>query len=564
MSELENTPYQENVVNPKINPLNEFLGGVQREKGGTKKEFDPYTRDREKKSRSLGEALSNLEEASEEPERVRRGSGDPMGDLVIDGLYLGPNQRYFMGASTEPPMVITTRITPDKVHYYLFPFRKEQILKKEIASDLFKTGCKTWLRDPKSRKDEELRASIKNVTTGNPGEKVSLDDYQFSNVQVKYIGPKDGDLEPWKELEASFDVRVDSVLTNKQIYNLRLNNRELENFRVKLQKSKPRNFKMTKIISEEREYMIESAGAPKLKMVRNKVHPSQKDAWGSLLNDNQSLGYAAEDFIAGQPVRWDNQSWFVVDFAPSGEEMTAILITTDYDEVAQFVPIKDLKPHTPQEFGPDDDEVPDPEKIEVTDITRDPTDKQKEKPTGFCGKKAEGLPVDKTPKEKELTLPVSDEDGQTQDQKALKEETLPVGKVKQLITCIENDPVLGGDDGRFKNIVNNLLKKKKRGIYESKLAVKAFETLVDMGARKCTKNPKNADSIFPRSIRLKAAEVLKERFEQNYEMGNLKEMQSTDEIVDDHIKSLIESTEEQVTEAVEKEAVPFTEREIEE
>jgi len=561
MPEFENTPYQENKTKKAIEPLSDFLGGVQRDRGGVKKEFEPYVKNEGRKTPALSNTLINLQEARGDD--VAPPAANNQGD-VVDGVYVGPNQRYFMGASSEPPMIITTKVTPDKVHYYLFPYRKEQILKKEIAADLFKTGSKVWLRDPKSRKDEELRTSIKSVLSGTPGEKVSLDDYQFSNVQIKYIGPKDGDLEPWKELEAQFEVRVDSVLTNKQVYNLRLNNRELEAFRLKLQKSKPRSFKMTKIISEEREYMLEGkgSGVPKLKLVRHKVHPAEKGEWGEILNNNRANSYAAEDWIAGQPVLWDGQPWFVVDFAPSGEEMTSILITTDFDEVAQFVPLKELKAHTPQEMGPDDDEIPEPEKIKVTDINKDPEDKKQKKPKGYCGKEVEGVAVDETPKERELSLPESGEDGETQEQKALKEDIQPVGKVKQLITCIDNDPVLGGKEGRFKVIVNNLLRKQKEGIYEPKLAAKAFETLADMGARKCVTGSSNPDAVFPRSIRLKTADALRERFEQELQMGNLKEMQSTDEIIDSHIKNLIESTEQQVTEAVEKEAVPFTEREV--
>lgn len=563
MSEINNSSYQDKVVSKKIEPLSDFLNTVQVRRGGVKQVFDPYVRDRENKTASLNSLLTNLQEARSDD--VMPSGGKDLGD-VIEGLYLGPNQRYFMGASSEPPMVITTKVTDEKVHYYLFPYRKEQVLKKDIAADLFLTGSKNWLRDPKSRKDPDLRNSIKSVVNGNPGEKISLDDYQFSNVQVKYTGPKEGDLEPWKDLESMFDVRVDSVLTNKQVYNLRLNNRELDSFNTDIRKKKPRVFKIVKIISEEREYMIEAAaqGAPKLKMVRHKVDPKQKREWGELLNMNQANKFAAEDFIAGQTVYYDKATWFIVDFAPSGEDMTAILLGTDFDEVAQFVPLQDLKAYTPAEMGPDDDEIPDPERVRPEDAVRPPDMDQKDKPKNWAGGQAEGLPVDKKPKDKELKFPESNKDGKTQEQKALKEEVVPTGKVRQLIQCIDRDPVLGGKEGRFKVIVDNLLRKRKEGVYEPNLATKAFETLADMGARKCVKNPKLADASFPRSIRLKAAEALRERFEQEVQLGNLKEMKSTDSVIDEHIKNLIESTEDVVKEAVEKEAVPFTEREVEE
>jgi len=561
MAELENTPYQEKVVKKSIEPLSDFLGGVSRSKG-VKQKFDPYTRDREKKAHSLTDALSNLQEARGDEAKPLRNNDV---DNNVDGLYLAPSQRYFMGASTEPPMVIVTKVTDDKVHYYLFPYRKEQVLKKEIAADLFRTGNKTWLRDPKSRKDPELRDSIKAVLNGNPGEKVSLDDYQFSSVQVKYVGPSDGDLEPWKELEANYDVRVDSVLTNKQIYNLRLNNRELDQFSQDVRKSKHKNFKITKIIREEREYMIEAAKNPKLKVERRKTHPGEQDTWGELMNQNRALNYGADDFVAGEPVVWDDKKWFVVDFVPSGEEMTGVLLAIDYDEVASFVPLKDLKKHTPEEMGPDDDDIPEAEKINPEDVVRDPNEKKKEKPTNWDGGQAEGLPVDKEPKEKKLDLPKSDEKGETQEQKVVKQEEttpLPVGRVKQLLNVIDNDPVLGAEDGRFKTIVENLLRKRREGVYDSDLAAKAFEALTEMGARKGSKNP---DAEFPRSIRQKAAIALRDRFEAELEMGNIKEGENSREnLITEHIEKLIKETDEQVNEAVEKEAVPFTEKEIEE
>jgi len=579
MSELKNSSYQESVSKKVIEPLNDFLGGVQRSKG-FKKPFDPYFRTREIRTTSLSTSLRNIQEergddlfdgeggdddesgddTEKTPEQVASSGDSSEGGIdVVDGLYLGPNQRYFMGASTEPPMVITTKVTPEKVHYFLFPYRREQILKKEIAADLFKTGSQTWMKDPKSRRDEDLRSSIKAVLSGEPGEKVSLDDYQYSNIQVRYTGSKEGDLEPWKDLESSFDVKVDSVLTNKQIYNLRLNNKDLEKFTSDI-KSGEGDFKITKVIREEREYMIEAAKNPRLKVIEQAVAPSEKHAWGEIMNSNMSMNYAADNYQSGEAVSWKKQDWLIVDFVPSGEDMTVILLSPNFEKIAQFVPTKDLKKRDPLEMGPDDDQVP--------HESESKNKKKSEKPTGFCGKKVEGLPVDKTPKDKKLDFPKSGEDGVTQEQKALKqpkemkEEDIPVisGKVKQLINSINNDPTLGAKDGRFKVIVENLLRKQKEGVYDSKLAEKAFEALADMGAKKCSKNP---DAEFPKSVRQKTAAALRDQFENNVKLGNFKEDKSRETIVVEHIEKLISETQDMVNEAVEKEAVPFTEREKE-
>lgn len=549
MSDLENNAYQRNITEEKVKPLSDFLNGVRRKKG-FKKEFEPYSK-QDGHRYTLTSVLEHLQEEKMGVPVEKKGGG---GGDVIDGLYLGPNQRYFMGASSEPPMVVTTKVDDEKVYYYTAPFKKEQMLKKDIAADLFQTGSQTWLESDRSAHDEELKESISAVLNGEAGQEVSIDDYQYSNVQVKYTGPTEGDLAPWKELEDSFDVQVDNVLSNKQIYNLRMNNRELERFQDSIQ-DEDANFEIIKTMKEEREYMIEASNSKKLKVDRLEITPDEAASWLELLQTNKTQNFSAEDWAAGQPVIWDDNNWFIVDFVPSGEDMTAILLDTENKEVANFVPLKDLETYVPQNLDTDKDEKK--KKGKKKDEEELPASG---KEVEWKGGEAKVKGKEKKEPKKELELPKSDESGETQQQKPLREEVVPSGKIKQLIDCIQNDPTLGGKDGRLQVIVENLIRKFKQGKYDSNLATKAFETLVDRGARKCSKSP---EASFPRTIRQKTAEALRDQFENNVKMGHYEE-ETNEKIIQTHIQKLIEEADKSLEEAVKEEAIEFTEREKEE
>jgi hypothetical protein len=550
MSDLENNAYQRNFTEEKVQPLTDFLNGVRRKKG-FKVEFEPYSK-QDGHRYTLTSVLKHLQEdkVGVPVEKEDSGQGD-----VIDGLYLGANQRYFMGASSEPPMVVTSKVDDDKVYYFTFPFKKEQALKKDIAADLFQTGSQTWLESEKSSHDQDLKESISAVLNGEPGEEVSIDDYQYSTVQVKYNGPTEGDLAPWKELEDSFDVQVDNVLTNKQIYNLRMNNRELQRFEDAIQ-DEDSNFEIIKTMKEEREYMIEASNTKKLKTDRMEITQDEAAAWIELLQTNKTQNFSAEDWSAGEPVIWDDNNWFIVDFVPSGEDMTAILLDTENKEVANFVPLEKLEKYAPENFETKDkkDTKKTPKKDKKDD--KEEIGKEVEWKDGEAKVKGE----EKKEKKKELDFPESDPSGETQEQKPLKEEVIPSGKVKQLIDCIQNDPTLGGQDGRLQVIVENLIRKYKQGKYDSNLAVKAFETLVDRGARKCSKAP---DASFPRMVRQRTAEALKDQFENNVKMGHYEE-ETNEKIIQKHIQKLIEEADKSLEEAVKDEAKAFTEKEKEE
>jgi hypothetical protein len=581
MAELENNAYQDKVTKKEVEPLTHFLEGVQSRYGlgnqGKRDRFDPYTRNRNVKEHSLGEALNNIQmlredeeedelddigdvdvDADEAPDEAPDDVEAPEGEVppeaevtdadvdnevdpeegrivgddgaVVGDIFIGPGQRYFMGASTDPQMVIVSKVSEDYVWYNSFPFKKAEKIKKEIAADLFATGSQTWLKDPKSKTDDELRSSIESVLNGRPGERVSLDDYQFSSIQVKYTGENSGDLEPWKELETEYDVVVDSNLTNKQTYNLRMNNKELENFRAALQE-KPvaeRNFKIIRIVTEEREYMIEATRNPVPKAQVRELEEFEQDTVRAAALKNVASGYSAEGFSAGQRVEYDKRKWMVMDFVPFGEEMTLVLLSECGKYIAEFVKIKDVKPLH------DDD--------------------------------PDGKKVEETPKEKEVKFPESDlKTGETQEQKVIDEEVDPAKAAGVLVEFINKDPEL--NKNRFSPVIKNLQRKRRDGSYDSGLAAKAFRVLIDEGASKYFNDSEgnllgetfdNHRQMFPTDVREQVAEEFRDQFEANVQMGNVTEG------IDAKIAALVMEAEEMVKEDATVEGVAFTPGEINE
>ena len=558
MSELEDSGYQKSVASKHIEPLTEFLESVQC-KRGVRHQFEPYSGGYKNKETTLSEALIRIgEESPEETESSISGS---------DKFYLAPNQRYFLGASSEPQLIIVTRVSDSKVYYYSFPWKTDQSLRKDIAVDLMVKGCQTYLQNNKKSADQDLYNSISSVMNGRPGEKVSLEDFQFSRIQVRYGGPLKGDKDPWVELEKRFDVVVDSVLTNKQTYNIRMTNRKLQNFEKDLRKDKTKEFRVVRIVREEREYMLESTKNTKPKVDSYEIPEGNKEVkeyWNTMLQNNIAASFSAEGYVAGENVVYKKEKLVVVDFVPFDEDMTVILVTSDIDKVVQFVPIEDIEKLTTDKLNEleckcDDKKEPTEEKIK----------KELEKITNAS--KEAVLGDKKKVKKQELTFPKSSEDGVTQDQKALKESTEVVDdkadpKVEELIKVATDDADI------FKNrvdpITSNLKRKRDTGTYDPELAVTAFRYIIDDTARNIFQKSdgsmfgdaySSVDAMFPREVKLAAATKMRDNFEAA-EMSAAR-IEEEKRILD-NIQKLIMETEEATQTGVKREIVPFTDREL--
>ena len=93
---------------------------------------------------------------------------------------------------------------------------------------------------------------------------------------------------------------------------------------------------------------------------------------------------------------------------------------------------------------------------------------------------------------------------------------------KELFLWIEND----GDLYRrqYTPIIKNLVAKKARGVYDRTKAAKLFGYLAESGAKSYSKQVgdgiEHIPSYFPKKVRDAVAEELRDRFEDEYELGN--------------------------------------------
>jgi len=78
--------------------------------------------------------------------------------------------------------------------------------------------------------------------------------------------------------------------------------------------------------------------------------------------------------------------------------------------------------------------------------------------------------------------------------------------------------------GRFQeSILKNLKGKMRKGTYDSKLAVKAFLNLMNVAAERYVKEyeiGRRWHQVFPMSVRLDAAKILRDDFEEEAGLGN--------------------------------------------
>ena len=93
---------------------------------------------------------------------------------------------------------------------------------------------------------------------------------------------------------------------------------------------------------------------------------------------------------------------------------------------------------------------------------------------------------------------------------------------KELFLWIEND----GDLYRqqYTPIIKNLVAKKARGVYDHDKAAKLFGYLAESGAKRYNREVgdgvERIPSYFPKKLRDAVAEELRDRFEDEYELGN--------------------------------------------
>lgn len=549
---LKDNEYQKNFAQKKIDSLTSFLEDIQCRQG-TNNPKKPKCFVENRSSKSLNRFLIEAEAEKEinqdteielggddseapdsqatpdETEDKVQASADEKEQASSDGkFFLGANQRYFMGAGNDPLLTIITQVGDDKIKYFQYPWKKEQVIKKDIGKELMKKGSETWLSKNAESTEEDLKRSIESVIAGKPGEKVTLEDYQFANVQIRYTGSEKGDEAPWQELEQKYNVNVGGVLANKQTYNVRLTNRSLHKLEDELRQAEPeeRNFKIVKIMKEEEDFMIECGVYP-MDMVAfglNKPKPSIREVPAEDLESlKKQIEYGLRnnivygDYGIGETVNYDDGQWVIAEFIPWLKELCVLLVSIDNVMIADQVPVKKIRKLTPEELSglrSLEDFVKGKKSI-VLDFPQSGGD-------GVTKDIAKEAKAEKIVKVVAVVKCIK-------EKKNLKE-SLYEDKVEDLADFIDNDADTYKKD--FAPAAKNLTSKWNDGSYNRDLSLTTFKQIAESAGKRFFishdgsyegQDFTDSKQMFPENIVTQVAKALRQSFENQAKAGMISE-----------------------------------------
>ena len=503
---MENTPFQKKLDNTTYKGLNTFLSDMVC-LGGTRTNYKPKFA-----GKDLTTTLAQLSEQIE----------------VGKEIYIAPNQRYFMGAGDEPELTIISKVDDDNIYYYQAPWKDEQMVDLQTGADLLSIGCEKWLKTH-SGGTSELYKSIQSVANGKPGVEVSVEELQPVNIQISYTGDKKGDRDPWVHLETEYGLTVNSVLNNKQIYNVRLNRKELKEVEDRLSQEAPgeKVFSISKIMMEDRRLFVEETTNVRL------LAPGwEEDSYRAMVDESIGDRHSAEGFVAGEKVIFKGEEWMIGMFSSDGKSIRLFLVKDDFTKVAEFVPI---------------DRV---EKVDlhVDTISNDIDDDKRKKElddkieqtkevfiVGVDNKVCPKFPVDE---EGNQVSSLSDEDckklsikmnSASLETKVITEEVDHRLLLKSLMENIKNDDVLAR---RKESITQNMIRKMEKNMFDINESTNGFMYVIEEAARKIFKSRRGEiggdefstwQEMFPVEVRERIARRYSKTFKANYEAGAFNE-----------------------------------------
>lgn len=540
---MENTGFQKKIDKEVYGGLTTALNDILCLKG-VKVEKTPYS---ESSGKNIDEVLSVLNEEVQ----------------IGDKLYLAPNQRYFMGAGSEPELVIVAKMDDDNIYYYEYPWKEELMIELQTGADLMSIGCETFLRTNTEQQGSDLYKSIQAVVNGRPGVEVKVEDLQHANIQISYTGKKKGDRDPWIQLETEYGLNVNSVLNNKQIYNVRLTRRELKELEDRLEAESPSEkvFTISKIMMESRLMFIESSTN-----IRALAPGAEMDVYRTLVADAISEKHAAEGVMAGDEVIFKGEEWLVGGFISDGPKLKAMLVKKDFSKVADLVGIDKVKIVNCDENG-----VPEVSDTEKNAKNLDKTIDASKEMFAKSGQKEVKLKMPQTKEDGTVVHSISDKD--LAKSKIDKVEVISLTEavdsktlLRNLYENIKTDEVVARNRHGKEEF---LIRRKQNGTYDPDEATKSFMYVVEEAAKKVFNESDgrvgeekfvNWQKMFPVSLRERLAIRLRKNFDAKYESGAFNEDIQTF-VIDLSKKKLITEDEEQ---EVENQNIEFTSRELEE
>lgn len=99
-------------------------------------------------------------------------------------------------------------------------------------------------------------------------------------------------------------------------------------------------------------------------------------------------------------------------------------------------------------------------------------------------------------------------------------------EAEELVIFIDNDGKLY--EQMTKNVIKNLVRRKRNGTYNATMAVVAFQYLAEEGAKRYVKENGGGvwHKVFPVSVRKEAATQLRDQFEAEYKASGYKDIKT--------------------------------------
>lgn len=156
------------------------------------------------------------------------------------GMYAGAGMEYYMGASSDPKRVITSRMNDEWVWYYQYPYYKECQMERDVFFSLCKNGSLTKVKslerfifhhgEAAPKWMAETMSGLVELLAGRPGRCVEHRLEQMVEVKVRVTGDfEDG----WSEFERRFG-SVSGSMEGSRVLELNRTRGDAEGLKVAL------------------------------------------------------------------------------------------------------------------------------------------------------------------------------------------------------------------------------------------------------------------------------------------------------------------------------------------
>jgi len=183
--------------------------------------------------------MTNAKKLLEQIYSIGGGGLEPLQTNIL----LQPNTEYYMGASSSPDHIIITKVDDRRIFFYRYPYVKEQMISRNIGTDLIVRGCKTFIKLYKNVRPKQVK-NIELLLAGKRGKTVNLNDFKRVRIVAIPADPNVKSGELWRKAEYYGSVGMGEYEKYKDALLI-----DADMGRANAMK-KDKNFKVLKVIDE--------------------------------------------------------------------------------------------------------------------------------------------------------------------------------------------------------------------------------------------------------------------------------------------------------------------------